>query len=294
MENFCYDSFWHYCSRGLEREILFSSADEFVAGMNRAAVCHLLSHKWEVSVKILAFCLMDNHFHFILCGSEESCDRFANTYRRLTSYWIGKYRGTPLSEAMELGHWPVSRANLAEKIAYVLRNPLAAGMNYVPSGYRWSSGFLLFRDNSALLEGAKKAEDISLAYFRRITFSKEEPPVGWRVLPNGLIWPGDYVDASFCEKIFGIPGQYMFMMNNRNVDRATEEEMSAGSISLPDSEVRLRASELANGLGKERVSLCSAGERILIARALRKELGCNKKQLARITGLKVSDLEALV
>ena len=56
--------------------------------MNRVAVCTL-----RLRVVILAFVLMDNHFHFIIhAPDEDTAYRFANEFKRLTGlYLTNKY-----------------------------------------------------------------------------------------------------------------------------------------------------------------------------------------------------------
>ena len=47
-------------------------------GMNYVAICYQ-----KFDIKILCFCLMANHFHFILYGTYEQCLLFGNEYKRL-------------------------------------------------------------------------------------------------------------------------------------------------------------------------------------------------------------------
>ena len=39
--------------------------------MNRIAVCYLYCLEKGRPVRIVAFCLLNNHFHFVLYGNEE-------------------------------------------------------------------------------------------------------------------------------------------------------------------------------------------------------------------------------
>ena len=275
--------YYHYCSRGLRSEILFNSAEEFVAGMNRIAVCIALFISASRPVAILAFCLMDNHFHFILYGSEADCDLLVANYKKLTAMWISKYRGSALSESIEVGHWFVKPDKVGEKIAYVLRNPVAAGLRVVPHGYRWSSANLMFSD--CRFSGLRRISELSGRAAYRICHSAVKMPEEWLVADD-MIWPGSYVDFASAENTFRTIGAFMYALNNNGIDKETEEEMMADNYSLPDSEVRLKVIELIpKYFHKEKLSSCSAEERLIIARLLKKELKCNSKQLARVLHL---------
>jgi REP element-mobilizing transposase RayT len=73
--------FYHFATKGLEDDILFGSVEGFIAGMNRIALCLCRLGK-EHLVIVICFCLMDNHVHFILYGTEEDCILFMETINR--------------------------------------------------------------------------------------------------------------------------------------------------------------------------------------------------------------------
>ena len=69
--------YYHVSSHGLEKNDIFKSREDFIAGMNDIAICIL-----GFDIQILCFCLMSNHFHFLLYGTSEECRRFADEYKR--------------------------------------------------------------------------------------------------------------------------------------------------------------------------------------------------------------------
>ena len=287
--------FYHYCSKGLERDTLFAGDLEFVAGMNRIAVCYLLNLLAGTPVRILAFCLMSNHFHFILYGDEISCDAFVARYKKLTSMWLVRHRGRNITQKMEIGHWPVAADKLAEKIIYVLRNPVAAGFKLVPSAYRWSSASLLFCNAGTPRWGSVSAGSLSVSKRRVKGYTRVRIPDEWVMMPDGMIWPGNYIDSELAEKQFQSLGSYMYMLNNANIDRDCEKEMMGGSMVLPDGDVKLRAREIIKKLfGKDKIETCTPAERVGTASILRKEMGCSHKQLARVLHLRMEDLKLVV
>ena len=56
--------FYHVCTKGLEDDVIFRKDTDYVAGMNFVPISLL-----GLAIKILAFTLMSNHFHFLLYGT---------------------------------------------------------------------------------------------------------------------------------------------------------------------------------------------------------------------------------
>ena len=69
--------YYHVSSHGLEKNDIFKTKEDFIRGMNDIALCVL-----GYDVSILAFCLMSNHFHFVLYGTLEECRSFSEEYKR--------------------------------------------------------------------------------------------------------------------------------------------------------------------------------------------------------------------
>ena len=72
--------FYHISSEALEKNDIFHSREDFATGMNDIATCSL-----RYDVMILCFCLMSNHFHFVLKGTYKSCQSFMAEFKRITS-----------------------------------------------------------------------------------------------------------------------------------------------------------------------------------------------------------------
>ena len=287
--------FLNCCSKGLETDILFKSPIEFIAGINRIAVCILLCLAKGMTVSVISFCLMDNHFHLLLYGEEEHCIHFLNLYKKLTLMWIATHRGAPLNGEIVLGHWPVARDKVHEKVVYYHRNPFAAGLKVLPYYYKWSSAGLLFADRKEQMKGLTKASDLSAECKKRYMYSRVEVPDNWYFTEDGMVWPGSFIDIDFLERLFQGPGSYMFEMNNSNIDKECEREMLMDSMMLPDGDVVDAAAKYAKQMfDKGGIESCGKGERISIGMLLRKDMACNHKQLARVLKLSPSDLKLIV
>jgi len=285
--------YYHCATKGFDHSILFLNNREYIAGMNRIGIC--LSLLQNENVIVIAFCLMDNHVHFILYGTRETCLKWMALYQRLTMIWQGKHRdGAPVDELWEYDAWQIYDSDdLKKKIAYVLRNPTVARMGFVPGGYRWSSAPLIFADTAAEFYGGRKIGDLSIYESRKLFETRAILPKDWIVLPDNMIWPGCYTDAKRVEKLFGHPRALLFFLS-QNVETDINQEMYQGSLSLPDADVIRMAQKTAEGLfGTQEISALDLPSRIQLCKMIKKQSGGSLKQLARIVQISLSDLRKI-
>lgn len=286
--------YFHCATKGFDHCILFADSREFIAGMNRIALC-TAKLKETFPVIVVAFCLMDNHIHVILYGSREACLRWMALYHKLTMMWQHSHRETaPVDELWEYDAWQVyDEEDLKQKIAYVFRNPMVARMAFTPQGYRWSSARLVFSDYGVLPAGARLIGELSSYELRNAFESKIKLPEEWLLLQDGLIWPGSYTDFKRVERLFGHPRGYMFFLN-QNVETEINQQMYGETISLPDQDVVQIARELARELfGVDEIARLDVSERIQLCRSVKKEARASLKQLARVSHLPLVELRKI-
>ena len=287
--------FYHFATEGLKEDTLFCSTAEFIAGINRIALCLCrlgLAHP----VQVICFCLMDNHVHFILYGLEEDCCLFMENYKQATELWL-HHHGVENGPGKKwlIGHWLIGdKERLRTTIAYIHRNPTAAGMQLSPAGYRWSSASLMFADTDWIRSFGKTVDSISLNARKRLFNSKTDVPEQWVLLPDGLIWPGEFVNYKLMERQFNSTQDYQFYLNKR-VEEDINLEMRQSSVSLPDGEISTLARKMAGKLfGEDRIIRLTAAQRLSLARILKKETGTSTKQIARVVHLKLAELEPIL
>ena len=287
--------FYHYATEGLKDDILFASTLEFIAGINRIALC-LCRLDLDHPVQVICFCLMDNHVHFILYGSEEDCSLFMETYKNATERWL-RYHGDKNSpgKIWRIGHWLIEdKDRLRTTIAYIHRNPTAAGMAVSPAGYRWSSASLLYADSGWIQSFGKPVGSLSGKARIRLFNSKTEIPGDWIILPHGMIWPGEFVNYKLMERQFDTVQDYQFCLNKR-IEEEVNLEMRKNAISLPDGEIRSRTRVMAEKLyGERNILHLTVQQRLSLARLLKKETGTSAKQIARAVRLKFSEIEPIL
>jgi putative transposase len=139
------DGLTHVTARGNRRNVLFPAAldyyehlllvDETMA-RHPDVVCH-------------GFCLMPNHFHFVLDAQQQElselmqrlngvyAQRFNKRYRVGGRLFQGRFDSKPI----------VSEPHLLEVVRYVVLNPVRAGVSRHPREWTWSSYAAYFDDS---------------------------------------------------------------------------------------------------------------------------------------------------
>lgn len=127
---------YHVTQRGVDRERVF-----FLKG-DRTSYLTLASSLLALAeVRVLAWCLMNNHVHWIVVP--ERPDSLPQFFRHLQ----GRYAQGVNARRGRVGHlWQnryfacvLDQAHLWTAIRYVELNPVRAGMVFNPTDYEWSS-----------------------------------------------------------------------------------------------------------------------------------------------------------
>ena len=272
--------YYHVSSHGLEKNDIFKSKQDFISGMNDIAICIL-----GFDVTILCFCLMSNHFHFLLYGTQDECRKFSEEYKRRCAMRMRQKSGDV--QGMKDVYVQLSKVDTVEYlenvIAYILRNPLAAGVLIMPYHYLWSSAMLYFNPTKPM---GLKMNDMSLRKRRLVTKSHVEVPDSYMVDENGMILPSCYVDVDAVEKIFRHPSRLLFLLAKR-LENEVEIKLGVGDeVSLTDQEVLAQLPVLIKmEFNKESLVQLSMNQRIRLCYLMKRNFKSNVKQIARLLHL---------
>ena len=274
--------YYHVSSHGLERNDIFKGKEDFIHGMNDIAICVL-----SFDVVILAFCLMSNHFHFVLYGSAEECRRFSEEYKRRCGMRMRQMAGDV--KGMKGNDVRIDRIDsqeyLENTIAYVLRNPLAAGISIMPYLYPWSSASVYFR-NEVEPKGLKVSQ-LSLRRRERVILrSHQTVPDTYMIDTEDIILPSCYVDVKMVEKIFRHPARLLAFMA-RKIEPDVEVRLGImESVSITDQELLTQMNELIKlEFGKSSLCQLLMEERLNLCLLLKRNFGAGVKQISRVTRL---------
>lgn len=289
---------WHFSSDGGYAFAIFETEEDFKAAMNRLALLAARSR-----VVVLAFCIMDNHVHFVLYGTREDCEAFTKEFLNLTAH----YNSRKHANRQGASSIPVSSQAIEDEeylinaICYDLRNPPVNGLKYTFFDYPWSSGPLYFRSSSvwsapiwkSCIEGlppaatdcfnVRKAADIGARERRRLLGSNQDIPGEW-VLFDGIILPSCYIPVGVVEALFRSHRAFNYFIG-RSREKDMENMMGTwSSLGLQDTEMRQhRDEETAKLFGTRKIRSLSIGQRVEVAKILRRKYMTSVKQIARVT-----------
>ena len=285
---------WHFSTDGNVIDRIFFNREDFVVGMNRIFI---VLQNYECA--ILAFCLMDNHLHFILYGDFEECNRFMHEYVRRTSIYISNQHKLE----RHLGQVPIHYQKIEDQrylktaICYVIKNPPLAGLPYTYYDYPWSSGALYFRSkgewtNPDNRENQKRICDLDYSTQRKL-FRKGNLDND-ALLIEDMVDPNEYVVVEMVEAVFKTHKAYHYF---NCISSEIDIESKEGSISrlcLPDNELLQHKRELILQLfGNVSSRSLSVEQRVLLCRKMKSRYNSSTKQLARICGLKYEEIKGL-
>ena len=284
---------FHLCTKGLPKALLFSSVDDFRMGMKFIPLCLL----GKEAPTIYAFCLMDNHVHFILRGSYSGCLAFIRTYKWCLSRKFGsmgrpgifRKGGEVLLKEM------TDPLYIAQAIAYVLRNPVKAGMHVTPQGYPWSSARLYFSESDWSPVGSRRIDSLSSKERKAITNNYKKLPADWLIDRGGMILPESYVNVRAVEAVYGRPGQFMYWLNKAD-DKVLELDNGVAAKSrYTYEELETNMNEIiVNHFGKRGLKDLGMQSRAELASIMKRRFGASPARLSLLLGIEKDILSKLI
>ena len=172
-----YSPYHVYCRIGRGEEVF----------ANHNAAHHWLETVREVvrvhEIKVLAWCLMSNHYHLVLRSGPAPLWRAMARIQRRTSWYHNRQHGIKgrLWQSRYRAKLILDNAYYNQALAYVHLNPVAAGLVRDPADYRWSGHCeLIGRGTNSLIDVSEAlvsfGDDLASrqrAYLRQIRFVQE-------------------------------------------------------------------------------------------------------------------------
>ena len=128
---------YHFINRGVNKSGIFRRPEDF-----RTFLGLVKEYKERFQVEIYHYCIMSNHFHFLLKTTEvEILSKFAHfVQRRYAYYYCQRYHHSGQVLQSRFKSLPVEDdAYLLECGRYIERNPLAAKLVSDPKDHPYSS-----------------------------------------------------------------------------------------------------------------------------------------------------------
>lgn len=283
--------YFHVCTDGAAIPWMFQDDQDFIAGINRIAICHL-----KTCITVIAYVLMDNHVHFVLYGTMPQCKEFITLFKRLTGKWILTKYG--ISDYLR--HLPTdilridSEERLLNTIAYLDRNSIVAGFSKLPGEYPWGSARYYFRDKPSA-EFTKLIADLTKNERRAILRTRTIFPRDWRINDSGMINPLSFLDSKRVESYFKSPLRYTYFLAKKLEGLIEQDLENSQKAFLPDKELRVNVNRLTQDLfGATSVNQLDVKSKLMIARRLRYDYASTVKQIARMLRLDKSALDGYI
>lgn len=273
---------WFASSPGKDTPLLFSSKDDFAFAMN---VIAQEAFKFA-GLKIIAFVVMNNHFHFVMACNEPDLIRmfFEAVKKRLKRYCPDiRSIGLDIREVADLN-------SLRNHIVYTHRNGYVADSSHTPFSYPWGTGRYFFNNIPVL----HNLSDYKVSNRRKMFRGRDpELPDCWNVL-DGYVVPASYCDIRNWMSFFRDAHHYMSLLT-KDIETYSDisSEMDDGEF-LTDSELFSRAVKIVKeeyGVGAIRE--LSRAQRLDMARKLHYEYRSSNGQIRRVLGLTQYDVNSL-
>ncbi len=274
--------FSHAYTSGKETPLLFADEDDFRLAMNVIAQ----SAAVYPQVRILAFEVMGNHFHFVVSSPAESELRgFWDFIRRRLM------RLNSNAKILKLSTKPInSLQSLRNTIVYVNRNGYVADRRFTPFSYPWGTGRYYYLD----APDGEELKDI-FTVEKRAMFRSRTPelPETWRVAD------GHVVPTSYCAIAYGMAmfrdAHHYFSMLSKNVEAYTAVAIELDeSEFLTDTELNAQLMAILNAEYKS-ASLrnLSKSQKYDLARQLRQNFRSSNGQIRRVLGLSQYEIDII-
>lgn len=279
--------YYHLFSAPLDSCPLFRDDKDRKFFLNRIVI--YLSGK---NIMVYAYCLMDNHIHFLMSGEEQEIKDLFSDMKREYGKWLKK---TDSVISVNLEDFSVSLRvikgadDFKTVVAYILRNPMVAGMGS-PISYMWNSSFLYFNPMIDLLRDYSLKE-YGILKFRQEIARREQIPMDYRIL-DGIYNPRYWCQYKKVEQIFGRSVDYFKLLGKWGVENEEEAKMQQiERNAYSDSQILTKVNEYCTLIGVDKVEELSAIDIKMLVRTLQERWGASKKQIKRIIGSSVPFIE---
>ena len=278
------DRYYHISMNALDKGLIFKSKEDFRYGVNTIALV-----KQKYPVRILCYCLMNNHMHILLAGSYDDCNNyFVTIVRRL----VRRFPDLPLSYG---GKQIVPIADLRQLrnvIVYILRNPLKAKIDS-PMEYPWSSADV-FNHHGNHLPDVRKIGDLKYREYRKLFHTHSLLPDSYEYV-DGMILNSSFVDYQTVVSKFNGNIDFFYMLHRDSTEQEVEVDSGIASrIEYSDRDILVRMKDiLRRNFNVDSMESLGSEDLLSLAAILRKKFFINASQMSRILGIDKTIAEKL-
>lgn len=281
---------------------MFRDNEDYVTGINYLAVCQIALNQIAPNqntpnqitpkkIEIIAFCLMSNHLHIVAKGENAILKKFIISFKRRYSMWLArKYNEHKILHRTAFTIKEVdSTEYLKQVIAYVLRNPIAAGINVSPFQYKWSSASCYFRQKDI---GSKKDQTgLTGNGIRRIFKTRTLIIDGINIIDGEMADLMSFVKFTEVEAIFKTSRALMYFMSKDNDNEIELEMNTLKKVSYNDSTVINAIRQICEKkFQTSQINALGIHEKCSLVKYMKKNFNSSPKQIARILSLRLQTI----
>lgn len=281
--------FFHLHTTPLVSDVLYHDDQDKLLAMNRIAL-----DSARHPIRILAFTLMSNHFHFIIEGKSGDCLAFFDDLKEALRRSLSREGRLGLFKTVHASATPItSLKQLRDEIVYVLRNPYVVRNDVNPLGYKWSSGYLYYNDLLPFLARIPVSK-LTIDQKRRISRSRDYDFPEHLFLMEDHISPASYINPTDVEQLFTGARQFTLWVY-KNIEAQVEVSARYNEApNLNDDEVlRVTLQLCQRQFGTKRPSDLSESDKKQLAIQLKNDYHVSNGQLARFTTLDRATISSL-
>ena len=275
-------------SSHLETRCVFRNENDFMFGINTLAI--LLAC---FDVRIIAYCLMDNHLHLLVSGTLDQCLAFYDKVVHRISMNVWKKYG--ISGILKQDNVDIvaviNEQQLKNEICYLHRNPYKARIAS-PLAYKWSSADVYF---NTFTPSGTKVRTLSVRDRRRI-FNTHLPVPDEYEFNEGRILNKSFVSFRNASEKFQDSVEYFDYLRRYSLESVVESSHGIHeSVSFSDTELRERIKDICKiEFHVESHTLLSRKDLLRLAILVRNRFGAGQPQLSRLLGLDKTVLDKVL
>ena len=274
--------FWHLYTDGHKSDIIFSTKEDMVVGMNLIAISVIAFPK----IKVYTFELMNNHIHVILRGPRDECEKFFALFKsKLARFFSRNGRAVNLRDfncsLIEIK----TLQGLRNEIVYANRNGFVAIPSCTPYSYPWGAGAFFFNPFLDKLQTVDFG-NLTVRERRAICHSNDIDLPGDLKVCDGVILPSSYCSIEEAEGFFRNAHHYFQCLTRKFEAYSEIADRLHETIFITDEEMYSAVCALCQkSYNVKHPGHLSAKDRVEMARRMRSEYNATNRQIKNILKL---------
>ena len=246
----CDSNIYHVTHRGIGHQIIFEDGEDRLCLAN---LCR--RHFSTYNVYVLAWCFMDNHFHFVLYGKMPDiskamgvvCTQYALRFNKRHGRCGHLFQNRFFSKGIE------SKSQLMKTIRYVHQNPEEIGRGLFRR-YRWSSYRAFFESGEKV---KRELIAVQVCYVLELFGSRESFRLFHETKPNKVF--GSVLDAEvLCNEARRVLGR----RDLHSIASLAKKDRDACLRLLLDAGFSLRQIERLTSVSRSVVARAKVGQKV--------------------------------